>query len=120
MVKTPSFRNRLRQRLQSPWVVRGLIITNLLTLLALGILLWVHYTTILVNWDITKSFSETFKNVSDALKSVGEFIGIGVAGVWTYYRFIRGRVFSPRLEISVSGRITFVNDQTILIAVGRM
>jgi hypothetical protein len=99
---------RLTDVLENSWVAPLLILTNAITLVAFGLTLYVHLSTRPVDWVIT---SEVFKNFGEALLLL-------LGGLGAYYRFLRGRVFKNRLELSVSGRITCVDRQALLIVSG--
>ena len=45
-------------------------------------------------------------------------IGIIVGAVWTYFHYFRGRIYRPRLEIIVSGKIT--NNNGILFIITKI
>jgi hypothetical protein len=53
-----------------------------------------------VNWH------DVFDNADKLVRIAATLL----AGVWAYFKFIRGRIYRPRLEPSVSGQ-TFVRDE---------
>jgi hypothetical protein len=57
------------------------------------------------------SWSETLNNAEKGLKIAAMVVG----GIWTYLKFIRGRIYRPRLKPSVSGRIAVINGQPHLV-----
>ena len=52
----------------------------------------------------------------DAADKIIKIVGILVGAVWAYYKFVKGRMFRPRLEPSVSGETFRKNDRDYLIA----
>jgi len=37
---------------------------------------------------------------------ISKILAIIAAGIWAYYHYFRGRIYKPRLELKVSGRLT--------------
>jgi hypothetical protein len=56
-------------------------------------------------------WSEILSNAERVVKIAAIVIG----GTWTYLKFIRGRIYRPRLKASVSGRIVSVDGQPHLV-----
>lgn len=44
-----------------------------------------------------------WKGFWDMAAHVGTLIGLGAAGVWGYFNFVKSRTYYPRLEMTVSG-----------------
>jgi hypothetical protein len=52
----------------------------------------------------------------DITERIVKLAAILTGGVWTYYRFIRGRTYRPRLETSLTAEAVRRGGQTYLIA----
>jgi len=52
----------------------------------------------------------------DISEKIVKIAAILTGGVWTYYTFIRGRTYRPRLETSVTGETVRRGGQTYVIA----
>ena len=50
----------------------------------------------------------------DAMDKIVRIAAVVIGGIWTYLKFIRGRIYRPRLKPSVSGRIVIVSGQPYL------
>jgi hypothetical protein len=82
--------------------VRGWII-SWLSLLGLVLMeKWLNVDKLL---DLTKLAQQTVQTLA-----------ILVGGVWAYFKFIRGRTFASRAEVSVKGALYSVEDQPIIKA----
>lgn len=46
---------------------------------------------------------------------IGTLIGLGAAGVWGYFNFIKSRTYHPRLEMTVSGELRLKGNQQYLV-----
>lgn len=46
-----------------------------------------------------------WKGLWDMAAHVGTVIGLGVAGVWAYFNFVKSRTYYPRMELTASGDI---------------
>ena len=55
-------------------------------------------------WEVSEKFSATLQNFATVA-------ALGVAGVWTYYLFIKGRVLKPRLEPKVAGEMISIDSK---------
>jgi hypothetical protein len=42
--------------------------------------------------------------------------GIIIGGIWAYYRFIRGRLFTPKIELALSEKVIRTDQDKILVA----
>lgn len=51
----------------------------------------------------------------DIASHVGTLFGLGVAGVWGYFNFVKSRTYYPRMELSVSGEIRRKDDKQYLV-----
>jgi hypothetical protein len=67
--------------------------------------MWLDFLRSDINWPETLSNSEKVVRIA----------AIVIGGLWTYLKFIRGRIYRPRLKPSVSGRIVIVSGQPYLI-----
>jgi hypothetical protein len=67
--------------------------------------MWLDFLRSGINWPETLSNSE----------KVVKIAAVVIGGVWTYLKFIRGRIYRPRLKPSVSGRIVIVGGQPYLV-----
>lgn len=67
--------------------------------------MWLDFIRSGINWPEALSNSEKVVRIA----------AIVIGGVWTYLKFIRGRIYRPRLKPSVSGRIVIVSGQPYLI-----
>jgi hypothetical protein len=56
-----------------------------------------------------------WKGFWDIAAHVGTLIGLGGAGVWGYFNFIKSRTYHPRLELTVSGEFRPRNGQQFLV-----
>jgi hypothetical protein len=52
----------------------------------------------------------TLRDFSGIVTNVTTTIALVFGGVWTYFRFLRGRTFSPRLEIAIEGTVSDFGD----------
>jgi hypothetical protein len=67
-----------------------------------------HYSSITIDWSKTKDFTDAFSNVTQGL-------GLIAAGVWAYFKFIKGRTFQETLIPIVSGRLVLIDQYALLI-----
>jgi hypothetical protein len=51
----------------------------------------------------------------DIASHVGTLIGLGVAGVWAYFNFVKSRTYYPRMQLGVSGEIRKKGDKQFLV-----
>jgi hypothetical protein len=56
-----------------------------------------------------------WKGFWDMAAHVGTLIGLGGAGVWGYFNFVKSRTYHPRLEMTVSGDLRFKRAQQYLV-----
>ena len=76
--------------------------------LVLFICLVQHYSTRTINWTNTKDFTDAFRNLAQALALI-------TAGIWAYFKFIKGRTFQESLIPVVSGRFAAIDGSIYLI-----
>ena len=55
------------------------------------------------------------KAYAEFFQSVVTSVGIIVGGIWVYYKFVKGRLFSPKIELSLSGTVVRADSEQILI-----
>ncbi len=46
---------------------------------------------------------------------VGTLVGLGAAGIWGYFNFVRSRTYYPRMEMGAEGDIRSHGDQRYLV-----
>jgi hypothetical protein len=56
-----------------------------------------------------------WKEVWENAEHIATVLGIGAAGVWGYFNFIKSRTYYPRMEMSVSGEIRASDKRRYLI-----
>jgi len=56
-----------------------------------------------------------YKDISK-LKDLITAVGLLLGGIFAYYKFIKGRVFKPRLELKVSGKVITQKQKRLLVA----
>jgi hypothetical protein len=59
-------------------------------------------------------------NFLENIANLVEITAIAVGGVWVYYHFIKGRIYKPRLEADVSGKLISGCGEKYLIATARL
>ena len=60
------------------------------------------------------------KDIVSVLKDVITAAAIVLGGIWTYFNFIKGRIYRPRLEPAVSGKIFEDAGVTFVIVRARL
>ncbi|HKG59538.1 MAG TPA: hypothetical protein VKB05_07150 [Pyrinomonadaceae bacterium] len=73
----------------------------------LGLCLVAHYSSITVDWTRTKDFTEAFASVTQSLALI--------AGVWAYFKFVKGRTFRERLTPTVNGKFISIDGSVFLV-----
>jgi hypothetical protein len=53
-------------------------------------------------------------DLASAVESYATAVGIGVGGVFTYYKFVKDRIYRPRLDLSVIAERVESGDRTLL------
>lgn len=56
------------------------------------------------------------KDIVGIIKDLTTVIAIILGGIWTYFNFIKGRVYNPRLEPGISGKILEKDDLKFIVA----
>jgi hypothetical protein len=64
-----------------------------------------------IDWGATWENSERITGTAEHVVTVAALV---VGGIWTYYRFIKGRVLISRLELGVSGEIISLDNANYL------
>jgi hypothetical protein len=59
--------------------------------------------------DQAPSVLENLNTIASALQSVAATIALAAGAVWAYYRFVKDRVYRPRLDMEIKP-IVYVND----------
>ena len=52
--------------------------------------------------------------IADGIQKAFTALGVLVGGIWTYYKFVKGRIRKPRLDITVSGTLILIDQQEYL------
>ena len=107
MPKLPKF---LQQLANVDTAITTLLLTNLISVAAFLLLFKLYCQPNQIGWS----------QASEVLKNLAEVIAIVIAGVWTYYLFIRGRVLKERLELKISGRCAVIEGRQFLITTGKI
>jgi hypothetical protein len=71
--------------------------------------LFVHFTTLTIDWMRTKDFIE-------ALKNLAEVAALVIGGFWAYYKFFKGRTYRDSLNLVVSGQLRAIEGRAYLTA----
>jgi len=102
--------SKVRQPLQRvSRITRVAPVVALTATVALLICLIGHFSTLIVNFDRTKS-------VIEASKDVLEMLAVAAGGVWAYFKFVKGRTFKESLSPAVSGKFVSIDGVNYLIA----
>lgn len=56
------------------------------------------------------------KDIVDVLSSAVTALATILAGAWAYYRFVKGRVFTPRLTLTVDARQSRIDAAAYVVA----
>ncbi|HJS25048.1 MAG TPA: hypothetical protein VJ751_11890 [Pyrinomonadaceae bacterium] len=56
------------------------------------------------------------RDIADTLAKVAQILAIIAGGWWTYFKFIKGRVYQESLIPEVSGKLLTIDSETYLIA----
>jgi len=67
-----------------------------------------HYSSITINWSITKDFT-------GSIQSVVQTFAFLVGGIWAYYKFVKGRSFQDSLSPAISGRLASIDGAVYLV-----
>jgi hypothetical protein len=82
------------------------IIGVLVILLTLCVI--AHYSSITINWSVTKDFT-------GSIQSVVQTFAFLVGGIWAYYKFVKGRSFQDSLSPAISGRLASIDGAVYLV-----
>lgn len=82
------------------------IIGVLIVLLAMCLI--AHYSSITINWAVTRDFTGSIQSVVQTLAFV-------FGGFWAYYKFIKGRSFQDSLSPAISGRFASIDGAVYLV-----
>jgi hypothetical protein len=67
--------------------------------------------------EITQTTTTGWGTLIDNAQKLLTMAALAIGGTWTYYRFIKGRTFRPRLEPKIIGSVTCNNNVSYLLAV---
>jgi len=90
------------------WLKENAVAVVSLTSLVSLLCLIGHYSPITIDWSKTKDFTDAFSNVTQG-------VGLIAAGVWAYFKFIKGRTFQETLIPIVSARLVLIDEYALLI-----
>jgi len=90
------------------WLKENAVAVVSLTSLVSLLCLIRHYIPITIDWSKTKDFTDVFSNATQG-------VGLIAAGVWAYFKFIKGRTFQETLISNVSGRVLLIDGNAFLI-----
>jgi len=111
-VETSASNEKPKPRLEIPSGLQWLrefslpIIGVLMVLLTLCLI--AHYSSVTVNWSVTKDFT-------GSIQSVVQTFAFVVAGIWAYYKFVKGRSFQDSLSPVISGRFSSIDGAVYLV-----
>lgn len=86
---------------------------SLLLILATAAWLYLRISSGNVNWKLTGE-------VWSAIQSIVTVLAIAVGGLWTYFNYFRGRVYRPRLEPKIMGRLVCKQGVTYLSVIAQL
>lgn len=58
---------------------------------------------------------DELERATNLVRNIAQVLAIGLAGLWTYLKFIRGRTFRVRGELEVTGRLFTFDDESALV-----
>ena len=73
------------------------------------------YATLLQGETATSGLDDA-KTVADIVGTLITALAVIVGALWAYYRFVKGRTFRPRLEVSMGGQWFTVDGKRLLLA----
>ena len=79
-----------------------------LLIVLLTMCLIAHYSSITINWSVTKDFT-------GSIQSVVQTFAFVVGGIWAYYKFVKGRSFQDSLSPAISGRFASIDGAAYLV-----
>jgi hypothetical protein len=63
----------------------------------------------------TSGFLDNLDTAASALQSVATTVALGVGAIWAYFKFIKDRVYRPRVEVSIqTDTLTFENHENMV------
>jgi hypothetical protein len=111
-LKTRDTKEKVRRPLEIPSGLQWLrefsvpIVGVLIVLLTLCLV--AHYSSIKINWSVTKDFT-------GSIQSVVQTFAFVVGGIWAYYKFVKGRSFQDSLSPAISGRFALIDQAVYLV-----
>lgn len=91
-------------------------------IIALGILLIL--IIVVGGWLMISLFSiigspvlQDMKAVSEIINNIVIIIGAVVGGIWAYYKFVKGRLFVPKIDLGLSHKIILDDEKQIALFV---
>jgi hypothetical protein len=66
--------------------------------------------------ETSSSGLDDVKTVADIIGTLVTALALLIGAVWAYYRFVKGRTFRPRLEVSMGGEWLTVHGKRLLLA----
>ena len=54
---------------------------------------------------------EDFKTISEIFNNIVLGISIVIGGIWGYFKFVKGRLFAPKIDLSLDFQITEISDE---------
>jgi hypothetical protein len=79
-----------------------------LLLFLLSLCLVAHYSSIKIDWTVTRDFTGSIQSSVQALAFL-------IGGVWAYYKFVKGRSFQDSLSPIISGRFVSIDASVYLV-----
>lgn len=49
--------------------------------------------------------TQDFKEVAQAVQSMATTLGLLLAGMWSYYKFVKGRILAPKLDVELESKV---------------
>ena len=74
----------------------------------LAMCLIAHYSSITINWSVTRDFT-------GSIQSVVQTFAFVFGGFWAYYKLIKGRSFQDSLSPAISGRFASIDGAVYLV-----
>lgn len=88
-------------------------VATLLLILAFTVWLYLRISSGNVNWKLTGE-------VWSAIQNIVTVLAIAVGGLWTYFNYFRGRVYRPRLEPKIMGKLVCKQGVTYLLVIAQL
>ena len=105
--------DRSTERLEVPsflqWLRKYSLPIIALLLIFLGLCLTAHYSSIKVDWSVTRDFT-------GSMQSVVQVFAFLIGGVWAYYKFVKGRSFQDSLSPIVTARFSSIEGAVYLLS----